>query len=97
MGEIKMLHPHQGMKQLVTPSGAVMYPRVFEFELVVQRLKRRRSPQPETPIRAALRKRAIQLREQGLSYPEIARELNISVGTAWNLSNSLPKAAGDEL
>ncbi|MCC7209548.1 MAG: hypothetical protein IT323_19725 [Anaerolineae bacterium] len=35
-----------------------------------------------------LRKRARELHAQGWSYPEIAQELGMSVGGAWNLVNN---------
>jgi len=34
-----------------------------------------------------LRVKAKLLRDQGCSYPEIARRLGVSEGTAWNLIN----------
>ncbi|MBA3868061.1 MAG: helix-turn-helix domain-containing protein [Anaerolineae bacterium] len=44
--------------------------------------------QPRTvdPAKLELQANVVELRSQGWSFPAIARHLNISVGTAWNIS-----------
>jgi hypothetical protein len=45
--------------------------------------------QPRTigPAKIELQAKVIELRSYGWSFPAISRHLNISVGTAWNLTN----------
>ena len=54
----------------------------------VQRVDNPRILRPETPERTLLRAKVQELHEQGVSYPQIAKALGISVGTAWNLINT---------
>lgn len=73
----------------LTPSGKSTYPTIYDL---VEHFKTRRRPRtvkptPEPPERAALRARIRELRASGMSYPGIARELNISIGAAWNLGH----------
>jgi hypothetical protein len=53
----------------------------------VPRVQNQRTLRPETPERTHLRGKVQELREQGMSYPQIANALRISVGFAWNLVN----------
>jgi len=48
---------------------------------------------PERPKRdlSERRRRTRKLRAQGMSYPQIASEMEISVGSAWNAVNSSEK------
>jgi transposase len=54
----------------------------------VQRVYNARTLRPEVPERTRLRAKVQKLREQGMSYPQIAKQLGISVGTAWNIANT---------
>ncbi len=43
---------------------------------------------PIDPAKLELQAKVVELRSSGLSYPTIARHLDISVGTAWNLAKN---------
>ena len=55
----------------------------------VQRVRNQHTLRREAPEKTLLRAKVRQLREQGISYPQIAQALGISIGTAWNLTNRL--------
>ena len=62
-------------------------PRYFTTTFTIERRKRapqNRTPNPEKMI---LYEQARQLRTSGLGFTEIARNLGISLGTAWNAIN----------
>jgi hypothetical protein len=44
-------------------------------------------PRPTNPAKVELQAQVIELRSRGWSFPAIAKHLDISVGTAWNMSN----------
>ncbi|MBZ0308416.1 MAG: helix-turn-helix domain-containing protein [Anaerolineae bacterium] len=44
----------------------------------------------EKPEKVILREQVWELRERGMSYPAIARMLNVSEGTAWNMVHRKP-------
>jgi hypothetical protein len=71
----------------VAPTGARPSPRYFTMRFAVRRVRNQRILRPEVPEKTLLRARVQQLREQGMSYPQIAESLRISVGTAWNMIN----------
>lgn len=70
----------------VTLSGRSSLPTYYGLTLALKRA-RRDYVYTESPARTQLRQRAAALRDQGLSYPEIAREIGVSQATAWNLLN----------
>jgi hypothetical protein len=43
-------------------------------------------PRPIDPAKVKLQAQVIELRLNGWSFPAIAKHLDISVGTAWNLA-----------
>ncbi len=46
-------------------------------------------PYPIDPAKLALQNKVVELRSQGWSFPAIAKYLRISVGTAWNIANTI--------
>jgi hypothetical protein len=53
----------------------------------VPRVQHQRAIRPEALDKTHLRAKVQELRKQGISYPQIAKALVISVGTAWNSAN----------
>ena len=72
---------------IIVRTGRRPYPRYFKLEFAFNRAKYKAQPCPVDPARIELQAQVIQLRLRGWSFPAIARHLDISVGTAWNLSN----------
>lgn len=72
------------MKQLVTPAGK---PSITMYIEVAIPPARRTRTYISHPKRAELRKRAKELRGFGMTYAEIAQELNVSQTGAWNLTH----------
>ena len=70
----------------VLPTGSRTYPRYFKVEFAFSKAKYRVQPRPIDPAKMELQARVIKLRSQGWSFPAIAKHLDISVGTAWNMS-----------
>ncbi len=71
-------------------SGNILYPRYFHAQFAVNPYILPRLPRPKPPEsleKQNLRVKAKFLREQGLSYPEIAYKLGISLRAAWALIN----------
>ncbi|MBA3874884.1 MAG: helix-turn-helix domain-containing protein [Anaerolineae bacterium] len=69
-------------------TGRRTYPRYFRIEFAFDRVKYQTQPRPLDPPRAELKAQVIELRLKGWSFPTIARHLDISVGTAWNLTKN---------
>ena len=74
----------------MTPTGCRMYPRYSVIRFRLRRHQRMNPPQTVNPQRVELHQQVITLRSEGMSYPAIADQLRISVGTAWNYANSPP-------
>ncbi len=72
---------------IMPPRGQHSLPGVFQARFSIRRVVPRPKPLPENPMRTALRLKVRELRLQGVSYPEIAIQMDISVGTVWNLVN----------
>jgi len=68
-------------------TGRRTYPRYFKLEFAFHRAKHTSQPRPIDPSKIELQAKVIELRSNGWSYTAIARHLDISVGTAWNLSD----------
>ena len=66
-------------------TGNRTYPRYFRVEFAFNRAKYKAQPRPIDPSKIELQAKATELRLQGWSFPAIAKLLNISVGTAWNM------------
>ncbi len=43
---------------------------------------------PINPLRLEIQAQVIELRSNGWSFPTIAKQLDLSVGTAWNMANT---------
>ncbi len=72
----------------IVPTGSRTYPRYFEVEFDFKRAKYIAQFRAVVPAKTELQAQVIEMHSRGLSYPAIARCLNISVGTAWNLSKN---------
>ena len=72
---------------IIVRTGRRTYPRYFKLEFAFHRAKHTSQPRPIDPSKIELQAKVIELRSNGWSYPAIARHLDISVGTAWNLSD----------
>jgi hypothetical protein len=70
----------------VVPTGRRTYPRYFKLEFAFHRAKYQSQPRPINPAKVELQAQVIELRLRGWSFPAIAKHLDISVGTAWNIS-----------
>ena len=70
-------------------TGRRTYPRYFKLEFAFHRAKYQSQPRQSDPARAQLQAKIIELRSQGWSFPAIARHLGISVGTVWNMANTI--------
>ncbi|MBA3868344.1 MAG: response regulator transcription factor [Anaerolineae bacterium] len=67
-------------------TGRRTYPRYFKLDFAFNRARYVIQPRPIDPERAELQQQVIQLRLRGWSFPAIAKQLNISIGTAWNMA-----------
>ena len=67
-------------------TGRRTYPRYFKLEFDFNRAKYIAQPRPINPTKIELQAKVIELHLQGWSFPSIAKHLNISVGTAWNMT-----------
>jgi hypothetical protein len=74
----------------VFPTGRRTYPRYFKLEFAFHRAKSQSQPRPIDPAKIELQVKVIELRSRGWSFPAIAKHLDISVGTAWNMANVKP-------
>ena len=75
-----------GYKAIV-PTGNRTYLRYFKIEFAFKRAKYKAQPRTLDPAKAALQAKVTELRVQGWSFPAIVKHLNITVGTAWNLTD----------
>ena len=71
---------------IIVRTGRRTSPRYFKIEFTFNRAKYPAQPRPIDPEKTELQVKVIELRSKGLSYPTIAKFLNISVGTTWNLA-----------
>ena len=62
------------------------YPRYFKLEFGFHRAKYKAQPRPINPAKVELQAQVIELHSKGWSFPAIAKHLDISVGTAWNMA-----------
>ena len=67
-------------------TGRRTYPRYFRIEFAFNSAKYHAHPRPIDPAKVKLQAQITELRSIGWSFPAIARHLDVSVGTAWNLS-----------
>ena len=67
-------------------TGSRTYPRYCKLEFAFNRAKRIAQPRTVDSAKIELQAQVIELRLVGWSFPAIAKYLDISVGTAWNLS-----------
>ncbi|MBI1278223.1 MAG: hypothetical protein GC179_08860 [Anaerolineaceae bacterium] len=68
-------------------TGRRTYPRYFKLDFAFNRAKYHAQPRQIDPTKLNLQEYVIDLRSDGWSYPAIAKHLDISVGTVWNLVN----------
>ena len=73
---------------IVVRTGSRTYPRYFRVEFAFNRAKYQSQPRPINPAKVELQAQVIELRSRGWSFPAIAKHLDISVGTAWNIANT---------
>ena len=71
---------------IIVRTGRRTYPRYFKLEFAFQRAKYQIQPRAVNSDKVELQVQVIELRLRGLSFPAIARQLDISVGTAWNIA-----------
>ena len=72
----------------VVPTGRRTYPRYFRVEFAFNRAKYHAQPRQLNLATIELQAQVIELRLKGWSFPAIAKHLDISVGTAWNMFHS---------
>ncbi len=82
---------------IIIRTGRRTYPRYFKLEFAFHRAKYTSQPRPTDPAKIELQARVIKLRSQGWSFPAIAKHLDISVGTAWNITNANAAVYRDKL
>ena len=70
---------------IIVRTGRRTYPRYFKLEFAFHRAKYQSQPRPINPAKVELQAQVIKLRSKGWSFPAIAKYLDISVGTAWNM------------
>jgi hypothetical protein len=70
---------------IIVRTGRRTYPRYFRIEFALNRAKYHAQFRPIDSAKAELQAQVIKLRSSGWSFPAIARHLDISVGTAWNM------------
>ena len=78
-------------------TGRRTYPRYFRVEFAFNRAKYYLQPRLIDPAKVTLRAQVIALRSKGWSFPAIAKHLDISVGTAWNMTKANVAEYGDKL
>src|SRR2546423_1736195 len=71
---------------IIVRTGRRTYPRYFKLEFAFNRAKYHAQPRPIDAAKLELQAQVIGLRSKGWSFPAIAKHLNTSVGTAWNLT-----------
>ena len=82
---------------IIVRTGRRTYPRYFKLEFAFYRAKYTPQPRPIDPVKIELQAKVIELRSKRCSFPAIARYLDISVGTAWNMTNANVAAYRDKL
>ena len=70
---------------IIVRTGRRTYPRYFKLEFAFNRAKFYARPRRNDPAKVELQAQVIELRLRGWSFPAIAKYLDISVGTAWNM------------
>jgi hypothetical protein len=70
---------------IIVRTGRRTYPRYFRIEFAFSRAKYHAEDRPIDSEKVELQEKVIELRSKGWSFPTIARHLDISVGTAWNM------------
>ena len=78
-------------------TGRRTYPRYFKLEFVFHRAKYKAQPRPTDPAKIELQAKVVELCSQGWSFPAIAKHLDISVGTAWNMTRANTPECRDKL
>ncbi len=78
-------------------TGRRTYPRYFRVEFAFDRAKYIARLHPIDPAKVELQAQVIELRLRGWSFPAIAKHLDISVGTAWNMTKANVAEYGDKL
>lgn len=76
----------QIQQNIIIRTGNRTYPRYFKLEFVFRRVAYQARPRTIAPSRLELQAKVAELRLQGWSFPAIAKHLDISVGTAWNMA-----------
>ena len=71
----------------MTLTGYLPLPRYLVIQFRIHRVSAPPRPRVEDPVKLQLREKVIELRTMGMGYPDIARSLNLSVGTVWNYAN----------
>ncbi len=71
---------------IIVRTGRRTYPRYFRIDFAFNRAKYRAQPRPINITKLQLQAQVIELRSKGWSFPAIAKRLDISVGTAWNMT-----------
>jgi hypothetical protein len=78
-------------------TGCCTYPSYFRIEFVFQRAKYQSLPVTIDPSKLELQSKIVELCSNGWSFPAIARHLDISVGTVWNITNTIVAEYHDKL
>jgi hypothetical protein len=68
-------------------TGRRTYLRYFKVEFAFHRAKYTAQPPAVDPAKVELQAQVIRLRLIGWSFPAIAKQLKISVGSVWNIMN----------
>jgi hypothetical protein len=71
----------------IVPTGHRTYPRYFKLEFAFHRAKYVAQLRPIDSEKMELQTKVVELRLKGWSFPAIARYLDISVGTVWNMTH----------
>ena len=71
---------------IIVRTGRRTYPRYFKLEFAFHRANYQSQPRPINPAKVELQAQVIELHSKGWSFPAIAKHLDISVGTAWNMA-----------
>jgi hypothetical protein len=70
---------------IIVRTGSRTYPRYFKLQFAFNRAIYRTQPRLIDPAKVKLIAQVGELRSKGWSFPAIAKHLDISVGTAWNM------------
>ncbi len=71
----------------MTLTGYLPLPRYWVIEFHIHRVSAPPRLRIEDPNKTRLREKVQGLRAIGMSYPDIAHNLNLSVGTVWNYAH----------